>query len=63
MAEGGVTRSGLRPKGAEVPPGAWHEIALPLKVGSAKKYEYRLWGAGKKMAMDRVYLFKVKAGP
>ena len=63
VAEGGVTRSGLRPKGAEVPPGAWHEIALPLKVDSVKKYEFRLWGSGKKMAMDRVYLFKVKAGP
>ena len=61
VAEGGVTRSGLRPKGTEVLPGAWHEIALPLQVDSAKKYQFRLWGTGKKMAMDRVYLFKVKA--
>ena len=63
VAQGGTTRSGLRPKGGEVPPGTWHEIALPLKVTDVKDYEFRLWGVGKKMAMDRVYVFKVKAGP
>lgn len=63
VAQNAVTASGLRPKAAEVPPGKWHEIALPLKVASPKDYEFRLWGSGKKMAMDRVYIFKAKAGP
>ena len=62
VAQGGSTQSGLRPKAAEVPPGTWQEIAVPLKVTDAKDYEFRLWGSGKKMAMDRVYVFKVKAG-
>ena len=63
VAQNAVTASGLRPKAAEVPPGKWHEIALPLKVTSAKDYEFRLWGSGKKMAMDRVYIFKAKPNP
>ena len=63
VAQNAVTASGLRPKAAEVPPGKWHEIALPLKVASTKDYEFRLWGSGKKMAMDRVYIFKAKANP
>ncbi|HEY2341936.1 MAG TPA: hypothetical protein VGH90_02850 [Chthoniobacteraceae bacterium] len=60
VAQDGVTRSGQRPKGADAPPGVWHDFTLPLKVSEAKPYEFRLWGSGEKMAMDRVYIFKVK---
>jgi hypothetical protein len=63
VAHSGVTRSGERPKAEEVPPGTWHEIALPLTAEPNKPYEYRVWGSGKKIAMDRVYVFKVKANP
>ena len=62
VAHAGNTKSGLRPKAEDVPPGDWHAIALPLKVSETKDYEFRLWGSGKKMAMDRVYIFKVTAG-
>ncbi len=60
VAEGGNTKSGLHPKGADLPAGAWHEVPLALKVPEAKNYEFRLWESGKKLAMDRLYIFKVK---
>jgi hypothetical protein len=60
VAHKGVTASGAHPKGAEVPPGAWHDIALPLEVDHPKDFEYRLWGSKHRMAMDRVYIYRVK---
>jgi hypothetical protein len=61
VCTGGNTIASRRPKASEMPQGQWRCVPAKLSMKSAHKIEYRLWTNGRKMALDRVYVFKLPA--
>lgn len=60
VAHNACTRSGVRLDAGKVPFGKWLEMAVPVHLTQKTKLEFRFWPAGIPVALDRVYVFKVK---
>ena len=60
VAHNACTRSGIRLDAAKMPFGKWLETAVPVHLTQKTKLEFRFWPDRIPVALDRIYVFKVK---
>jgi hypothetical protein len=58
----GKTAAGVRPKPSEFQPNHWSDIPVVGNLRKSRILEYRLWSDGHKIALDRIYVFRLE-GP
>lgn len=58
-----VTYSGRRPTAKSLPSGTWHSVGVPITVAAKKEFEFRFWPQGRKVAVDRIYLYQLDPKP
>ena len=56
----GVTFGGTKPSPDAVKPGEWTLIPVAIELGEEKELEYRLWPFDHLIALDRVYIFRLR---
>jgi len=59
VCQKGRTVDPLRPTPDQVKIGEWNEIAVPLEVKRTLKYEFRLWPRKQRIAIDRIYVYRL----
>jgi hypothetical protein len=57
-----VTYSGRRPGADTVPARVWNHVAVPIAVPKALDFEFRFWPQGHRIAMDRIYVYRLLEG-
>lgn len=59
VASGGVTAAGCRPNADRFKPKSWTLVPQFLRNGHERSFEYRFWPQGHRVAIDRIYVFKL----